>query len=310
MGDLTGIRMKAAHLFPGQASQYVGMGKDLAEQWPVAKEMFSVANDIMGADLAGICFQGPEDVLKQTQYTQPAIFVHSVVVSAIIDTMPQAAAGHSLGEYSALVAAGAMTFEDGLRLVKKRGELMQESGTRSPGTMAAVIGAEVDLVESACTEAADAGIVQPANFNSPGQIVISGSIPGVDRAIELLKAKGVRLVKKLPVSGAFHSPLMQYAQDEMGAVLAETSIRDASFPVYTNVTAEPVVDAATIREMLFRQITSPVRWEASMRNMVRDGVTLFREVGPGNVLQGLLKRITPDAPCTTLGTAAEIDSRA
>jgi [acyl-carrier-protein] S-malonyltransferase len=300
--------MKTAYLYPGQASQVVGMGMDLAEQWPVAKDMFDAANEIMGTNLADICFHGPEDVLKQTQYTQPAIFVHSVIVSTILGVAPSAAAGHSLGEYSALVVAGALGFDDGLRLVKRRGELMQESGTRSPGTMAAVIGAEPDLVERACAEAADAGIVQAANFNSPGQIVISGSIAGIDRAAGILKSLGVRLVKKLPVSGAFHSPLMQYAQDEMAAVLAETTIRDAFFPVYTNVTAEPVVDADTIRDMLFRQITSPVRWEASMRNMIRDGVTNFFETGPGNVLQGLLKRIAPEAPCATLGTAAEISA--
>jgi [acyl-carrier-protein] S-malonyltransferase len=300
--------MNPAFLFPGQASQYVGMGKDLAERWPAARQMFDIANDIMGVDLAGICFEGPEEVLKQTQFTQPAIFVHSVAAATILGIAPSAAAGHSLGEYSALVTAGALSFEDGLRLVKKRGELMQESGTRSPGTMAAVIGGEPELVERACAEAAEAGIVQPANYNSPGQIVISGSIPGIDRAIEILKANGVRLVKKLPVSGAFHSPLMQYAKDEMGTVLEHTHIRDASCPVYTNVTAEPVCDAATIRDMLLRQITSPVRWEASMRNMIRDGVASFHEVGPGNVLQGLLKRIAPETPCATLGTALELDA--
>ena len=300
--------MKTAFLFPGQASQYVGMGKDLAERWAVAKEMFSTANEIMGTDLAGICFSGPEELLRQTRYTQPAIYVHSVVVATIIGVKPSAAAGHSLGEYSALVSAGALSFEDGLRLVKKRGELMQESGTRSPGTMAAVIGAEQDVVEGACAEASEAGIVQPANFNSPGQIVISGSIEGIDRAIEILKARGVRLVKKLPVSGAFHSPLMQYAYDEMGAVLSDTIIHDAAFPVYTNVTAEPVVDAETTRQILLRQITSPVCWEASMRNMHRDGVTDFAEVGPGTVLQGLLKRILPDAPCLALGTGEQIDA--
>ena len=300
--------MKTAYLYPGQASQYVGMGKDLAEHWPVAKEMFSRANEIMNADLMQICFEGPEEVLKQTRFTQPAIFVHSVIVSTLLGQSPDAAAGHSLGEYSALVAAGALTFEDGLRLVKKRGELMQESGTRSPGTMAAVIGAEQALVEEACREAADTGIVQAANFNSPGQIVISGSIPGIDRAIDILKQKGVRLVKKLPVSGAFHSPLMQFAQDELGAVLRDTAISDASFPVYTNVTAEPVLHAATVREMLLKQVTCPMLWETSMRNMLRDGIAAFHEVGPGTVLQGLLKRIAPDARCSPIGSGQEIES--
>ena len=187
--------MKTALLFPGQASQYVGMGKDLHDNHDRARALFEAANEIMGTDLRGICFDGPAEELKQTKYTQPAIFVHSVIMAELLGVEPAAAAGHSLGEYSALVAAGALTFEDGLRLVKKRGELMQESGTRSPGTMAAVIGAEADVVDAACREAADGGIVQAANFNSPGQIVMSGSIAGVDRAMEVLKDKGVRLVK-------------------------------------------------------------------------------------------------------------------
>lgn len=300
--------MKTALLFPGQASQYVGMGKDLYENHERARLLFDAANDIMGTDLRQICFEGPAEELKQTKYTQPAIFVHSVIMAELLGITPDAAAGHSLGEYSALVTAGALTFEDGLRLVKKRGELMQESGTRSPGTMAAVIGAEADLVEEACNEAASAGIVQAANFNSPGQIVISGSIEGVDRAMEVLKAKGVRLVKKLPVSGAFHSPLMQYAQDELGAVLDATPINDARFPVYTNVTALPVRAAADIRDNLLRQVTSPVLWQASMEHMLADGMARFIESGPGNVLQGLLKRISAETECLTAGTHEELVS--
>lgn len=300
--------MKTALLFPGQASQYVGMGKDLYENHERARALFDAANDIMGTDLRQICFEGPAEELKQTKYTQPAIFVHSVIMAELLGITPDAAAGHSLGEYSALVTAGALTFEDGLRLVKKRGELMQESGTRSPGTMAAVIGAEADLVEEACSEAASAGIVQAANFNSPGQIVISGSIVGIDRAMEVLKAKGVRLVKKLPVSGAFHSPLMQYAQDELGAVLDATPINDARFPVYTNVTALPVRAAADIRDNLLRQVTSPVLWQASMEHMLADGMARFIESGPGNVLQGLMKRISAEAECLTAGTHEELVS--
>ena len=300
--------MKTALLFPGQASQYVGMGKDLYENHERARALFDAANDIMGTDLRQICFEGPAEELKQTKYTQPAIFVHSVIMAELLGITPDAAAGHSLGEYSALVTAGALTFEDGLRLVKKRGELMQESGTRSPGTMAAVIGAEADLVEEACAEAASAGIVQAANFNSPGQIVISGSIEGIDRAMEVLKAKGVRLVKKLPVSGAFHSPLMQYAQDELGAVLDATPINDARFPVYTNVTALPVRAAADIRDNLLRQVTSPVLWQASMEHMLADGMARFIESGPGNVLQGLMKRISAEAECLTAGTHEELVS--
>ena len=298
--------MKTALLFPGQASQYVGMGKDLHDDIARARELFDIANDIMGTDLKRICFEGPAEELKQTRYTQPAIFVHSVIAAELIDDDISAAAGHSLGEYSALVSAGALSFEDGMRLVKKRGELMQESGTRSPGTMAAVIGAEPALVEEACAEAADTGIVQPANFNSPGQIVISGSIDGVDRAMALLKEKGIRIVKKLPVSGAFHSPLMQFAQDELGEVLEQTPISDARFPVYSNVTAAPERSAADIRENLLRQVTSPVLWQKSMENMIADGVEQFIESGPGNVLQGLLKRINPDLPCRTAGTLDEL----
>lgn len=300
--------MNTAFLFPGQASQYVGMGKDLHDSVTRARELFDIANDIMETDLKKICFEGPAEELKQTKYTQPAIFVHSVIIAELLEIQPDAAAGHSLGEYSALVTAGALRFEDGLRLVKKRGELMQESGTRSPGTMAAVIGAEADLVEEACKDAADAGIVQPANFNSPGQIVISGSLEGIDRAMAVLKEKGVRIVKKLPVSGAFHSPLMQYAQDELGAVLAETPIQDARFPIYTNVTAAPVTDAAAVRDNLLKQVTSPVLWERSMQNMLADGMERFVETGPGSVLQGLLKRISGDTPCSAVGTLEELDS--
>jgi len=294
--------MKQAFLYPGQASQYVGMGKDIVEHSPIARSLFEEANHIMNADLMRICFDGPEEELRQTKFTQPAIFVHSIALTRILNISIDAAAGHSLGEYSALVAANALTFQDGLRLVKKRGELMQESGVRAPGSMAAVIGAEESMVREVCVEVSSSAIVQAANFNSPGQIVISGSNEGITVAMELLKARGVRLVKKLPVSGAFHSSLMQYAQDELGSVLKNTPIADARFPVYTNATAEPVTKAKEIREMLFRQVTSPVLWEMSMRNMVRDGIEKYFECGPGTVLQGLLKRISPESSCVSIGS--------
>jgi [acyl-carrier-protein] S-malonyltransferase len=300
--------MSTAFLFPGQASQYVGMAKDLVEHFPRAMELFQLANEIMDVDLMRICFEGPAEELTQTRYTQPAIFVHSVIAAELTAVQPAAAAGHSLGEYSALVAAGALTFEDGLRLVRKRGELMQEAGTRSPGTMAAVIGAESALVTEVCSEASASGIVQAANFNSPGQIVISGSIAGVERAMELLKERGVRIVKKLPVSGAFHSPLMQYAQDELGAVLEATPILPARFPVYANVTAGPVTDPDVIRQNLLNQVTSPVLWEMSMMNMLKDGMQEFYETGPGNVLQGLLKRINSEIACRPAGTVTELEA--
>ncbi len=301
--------VKTAFLFPGQASQYVGMGRDLADTFDEARVLFSAADEIMGVELSRICFEGPEDLLKETRYTQPAIFVHSIIVSRLLGATPAAAAGHSLGEYSALVTADAIRFEDALRLVKKRGELMQEAGTRAPGTMAAVIGAEEELVNEVCLEVSVNHVVQAANFNSPGQIVISGSIEGVQEAMSILKSRGVRMVKLLPVSGAFHSPLMQYAQDELGAVLKQTPIADAAFPIYTNVTAQPIQRADAIRSALLQQVTSPVLWEMSMRNMLADGITRFAEVGPGSVLQGLMKRIDANAEVFTIGTAEQIRSQ-
>lgn len=284
-----------AFVFPGQGSQYVGMGKDLNEQSSTAQELFRQADAILNVPLSRLCFEGPEEELRQTKNTQPAIFLHSMAL-AMSYRGPRGAmaAGHSLGEYSALVYAGALTWEDGLRLVRLRGELMQQAGVDRPGTMAAIVGLDPKTVVDACEKASEAGIVQAANFNSPGQIVISGSVSGVRRAMELAKERGAKLVKELPVSGAFHSPLMESAQEGLKEALENTPIRDASIPVYANVTAQPVRDAGGIRRLLLQQLTSPVRWEESVAAMASDGASTFVEIGPGKVLQGLVKRILPN----------------
>ncbi len=298
---------KTAYLFPGQGSQYVGMGKDLFEQNEEAANLFRQADDILGIGLSKICFDGPEEELKQTKNTQPAIFLHSVILAQLSRGEDVSmAAGHSLGEYSALVHAGALSFEDGLKLVRLRGELMQRAGVAQPGTMAAVIGLDPGAVEETCREASSAGVVQPANFNSPGQIVISGSVDGVRRAMELSKARGAKLVKELQVSGAFHSPLMGSAGAGLKEALEKTQIHDAKIPVYANVTARPAVKSSEIRQLLFEQLTRPVRWEESVRNMVADGAGIFVEVGPGKVLQGLVKRIDGSVQVRGLEKAADL----
>ncbi len=282
---------KIAFVFPGQGSQYVGMARDFFENASVAREMISGADRILGVPLSRICFEGPDDELRQTKNTQPAIFLHSVVAARFLTFLsPDMVAGHSLGEYSALVAAEAISFEDGLRLVRLRGELMQRAGEQHIGTMAAIVGLEPDVVESLCREAATTGVVQPANFNSPGQIVISGSVEGVRKAMEIARQRGAKMVKELVVSGAFHSPLMESAREGLREALDRTAISDARIPLYANVTAEPVTRSSEIRELLFRQLTSPVRWEQTIRSMVRDGAVRIVEIGPGKVLQGLAKR--------------------
>lgn len=286
---------KKAFIFPGQGSQYVGMAKDLFEKSVEAKEMIRTADDILGVNLSYIMFNGPEDELKQTQYTQPAIFLHSVILASIIRTIDaNAAAGHSLGEYSAYVASGAIQFHEAIKLVRARGVAMQEAGDQNKGTMAAIIGLEPDNVENLCAEASASGIVQCANFNSPGQIVISGSIDGVKKAMELCKSAGAKMVKELVVSAAFHSPLMTSAKEKLNSALNTTNFYNSKFPVYTNVTAKPVETINEIKNKLYDQITAPVRWEETIRNMVADGKEEFYEIGPGNVLQGLVKRINPD----------------
>lgn len=286
---------KRAFIFPGQGSQYVGMVKDLFEKSVEAKEMIKTADDILGINLSYIMLNGPEGELKQTQFTQPAIFLHSVILASIIRTIDaNAAAGHSLGEYSAYVASGTIQFHEAIKLVRARGIAMQEAGDKNKGTMAAIIGLEPSKVEGICNEASSDGVVQCANFNSPGQIVISGSVEGVKKAMELCKTAGAKMVKELVVSAAFHSPLMLSAKEKLNSALDLTNFYHSKFPVYTNVTAKPVGEISEIKSKLYEQITAPVRWEEIINNMIHDGIEEFYEIGPGNVLQGLVKRINPD----------------
>lgn len=300
---------RIAFLFPGQASQFVGMAKDLHEYSPLARDIFSRAGQALGFDLQQVCFEGPEEELTKTSITQPAIFVHSHIVTQLLaetGLRPDMAAGHSLGEYSALTAAGVLEFDEALGLVKLRGEFMHKAGLASPGTMAAVIGLEPAEIDAVCREAGRAGVVQVANFNSPGQMTISGSLAGVKTATALAAAKGAKKVIPLQVGGAFHSPLMAGARDGLRAALDRARFKDARFPVYVNVTAKPETRAGHLKQFLDEQLTSPVRWVETMENMIADGAGQFYEVGPGNVLAGLLKRVNCDFKATTVGTAAEV----
>ncbi len=300
---------KMAFLFPGQGSQYVRMGKDLFENFDEAQKIYDIAENILQFPLKQISFEGPEEQLRQTQFTQPAIFVHSLVLDSFLKKQgitPSGVAGHSLGEYSALVSAEAITFADALKLVKIRGEEMQASGEKNPGTMAALIGVERERVEEICEEASKEGIVQPANFNCPGQIVVSGSHTGVAKAMEIARKRGVRLVKKLEVSGAFHSPLMAEALDGLVEALDNVSIRKGNIPVYNNVEAKPIDEPESIRESLRRQLLAPVQWENIMTNMIGDGFEEFVEVGPKNILQGLLKRINKEVECKLVGKLEDL----
>ena len=286
---------KKAFIFPGQGSQYIGMAKDLFEKSVEAKEMIKTADDMLGINLSYIMFNGPVEELKQTEFTQPAIFLHSVILASLIRTVnAEASAGHSLGEYSAYVAAGTIQFHEAIKLVRARGVAMQQAGEQNKGAMAAVIGLDANTVEEICNEASADGVVQCANFNSPGQVVISGSVIGVKRAMESCKTAGAKIVKELVVSAAFHSPLMEPAKEKLKNAIVQTNFYQSRFPVYTNVSSRPVNSVEEIKNKLFEQITAPVRWEESMRNMINDGIEEFYEVGPGNVLQGLLKRINPD----------------
>lgn len=284
--------MSTAYLFPGQGSQFVGMGKDHYESNPDFAAMVDQANEILGFDLKGILFNGPEEKLKQTEFTQPAIFLHSVALFKTLDAKPDTVAGHSLGEFSALVACGAVSFEDALKIVRRRGELMQEAGTQNPGTMAAIIGMEDEAVENVCNQASNetGKEVIAANYNCPGQLVISGYIEAVEKAVELAKENGARMAMLLPVSGAFHSSLMQPALDGLRDQLESLEINTPNCPIYSNYTGESTTDPEEIRSNLLNQLLNPVRWTQTLKNMMEEGVTSFVEVGPGKVLQGLVKR--------------------
>jgi len=291
-----------AYVFPGQGAQFTGMGKDLYEKYPLAKEMFEKANVLLGFRITDIMFGGTEEDLKQTRVTQPAVFLHSTVLSAVTgeNFRPEMVAGHSLGEFSALVANKTLSFEDGLLLVSKRASAMQKACEKRPSTMAAIIGAEDKVVEDVCAGITE--IVVPANYNSPGQIVISGSNEGIDKAIEELKARGVKRAIKLSVGGAFHSPLMEPARIELEEAINSTHFSKPVCPVYQNVNAQPSSDPGTIKINLIAQLTSPVRWTQSVLNMISDGATSFTEAGPGSVLQGLIKKINPGV--TTSGVVS------
>lgn len=287
--------MKAV-VFPGQGSQFSGMGRDLYEQYPEARRLMDQANEIVGFQLTDVMFSGSEDDLRRTDVTQPAIFLHSVALAAVLPTLnPNMVAGHSLGEFSALVTAKVLQFEDALRLVAQRAQAMQVACQEQPGTMAAILALDDDTTTRICQQITEAGdIVVAANFNCPGQLVVSGSQRGIELACEQLKAAGAKRALPLPVGGAFHSPLMQSAEAALAEAIAKTTFSAGICPVYQNVDAAPHRDPDEIRENLVRQLTAPVRWTQSVQRMVQDGATEFVECGPGKVLQGLVKKIAPE----------------
>jgi [acyl-carrier-protein] S-malonyltransferase len=298
-------------LFPGQGAQYVGMAKSLLDAHASVREFYSAAKEAVGVDFVDISLNGPKEVLTETRNTQPAIYLHSVslaMLAAKRGLKPAAVAGHSLGEYSALAAGGWIDPLEGLKIVRLRGELMYQAGLDQPGTMAAVIGMDAALILAACEQATEeAGVVQAANFNCPGQVAISGSVEGVDRALVLLKEKGGRLLKKLQVSGAFHSPLMESARQDLLQALAELHIEKGFAPVYCNVTGSKCAEPERVRELLGRQLTETVRWEDAMRSLLADGFRSYVECGPGKVLTGLMKRIDKTASLQTVDTADDLE---
>lgn len=281
-------------MFPGQGAQFDGMGKDLFDQHPLAQERFNSANALLGFSITDIMFDGDAEALRETKVTQPAIFLHSVISYELAKkSNPDMAAGHSLGEFSALTACGALSFEDGLSLVSKRAQAMQAACDVIKGTMAAVLALADDVVEQVCQDMD--GIVVAANYNCPGQLVISGAFPAVEAACEVLKEKGAKRALLLPVGGAFHSPLMEPAQEELAKAILETHFNTPSYPIYQNITAAPTQDAGLIKENLIAQLTGPVKWTQTIQQMREDGASLFTEYGPGKVLQGLVKKINRDA---------------
>lgn len=285
-----------AYVFPGQGAQFVGMGKDLYESSPLAKKLFDQANSILGFNITDLMFAGTDEDLKQTKVTQPAIFLHSVILAKTLGDSfrPEMVAGHSLGEFSALVAAGALSFEDGLKLVAARAYAMQKACELNPSTMAAILGLDDEIVEKVCEEIDE--VVVCANYNSPGQLVISGTNAGIDIACEKLTALGAKRALKLPVGGAFHSPLMDPAKVELAAAIDNTEFKKPVCPIYQNVTATAVSEPEAIKENLKTQLTAPVKWTQTVKNMLSDGATSFTEVGPGKVLQGLIKKVDRNIP--------------
>ena len=288
------IGLMNAYIFPGQGAQFVGMGLDLYEKYPLAQELFENANGILGFSITDIMFEGTPEDLKETKVTQPAIFLHSVILSKVMgeDFKPDMVAGHSLGEFSALVANGVLNFEDGLKLVSQRALAMQKACELQPSTMAAVLGLADEHVEQICD--ATPGIVVAANYNCPGQLVISGEVTAIENACEKMKEAGARRALVLPVGGAFHSPLMEPAREELATAIEKTIFNVAKCPIYQNVATTAISDFEEIKKNLILQLTAPVKWTQSVQNMIKDGANHFTEVGPGRVLQGLVKKINPD----------------
>lgn len=294
-----------AYVFPGQGAQFIGMGKDLYDNSAIAREYFDKANDILGFDITEIMFKGTDDQLKETKVTQPAIFLHSVILAKVLgdDFKPDMVAGHSLGEFSALVASEVMSFEDGLQLVSKRALAMQKACEAEPSTMAAILGLEDDKVEEICSSIDE--VVVPANYNCPGQLVISGSKKGIELACEKAKEEGAKRALPLPVGGAFHSPLMEPAREELAAAIENTTFKEGKCPIYQNVNAAAVTSPEEIKKNLIAQLTAPVKWTQTMHQMINDGCEEVVEVGPGKVLQGLFKKVDRRFPTSSATIATE-----